>query len=168
MDDVFAQSAEQWKQAYDEGAHASFKMVEVLMDLARVTYSDFLRNPALIANFQEADEWPITDVRNAPYNDTWESMSGRCTSFTIKVAYNLKRMYPDELDFLYYDLGSHRIARCERAGVLIDSESERGVVIIPENTAVDRRGALGITRHSLFSKRIELRVGEGSAQLPRR
>lgn len=35
--------------------------------------------------------------------------------------------------FRFYDVGKHRVARCEKTGVLIDSSSEVGAAVLGEN-----------------------------------
>ncbi len=40
----------------------------------------------------------------------------------------LEEYWPDAYDFKYYDLKGHRVARCARSGILIDSSSSKGAI----------------------------------------
>jgi hypothetical protein len=46
------------------------------------------------------------------------------------VVHRLEEHYPNIYDFKYYNLSGHRVARCARSGVLIDSSSTRGAIVL--------------------------------------
>lgn len=61
---------------------------------------------------------------------TWASRTGRCTSLAVKAVHNLGG---PAYDWCIYDLEGHRVARCRRTGIVIDSSStvEGGAFILP-------------------------------------
>ncbi|KAK3313594.1 hypothetical protein B0H66DRAFT_356961 [Apodospora peruviana] len=133
--DPWTLSRNQWLDVFAQGPHTSFKIIEVLLGELNLTYGDLLANPACLQPF--SDNWRdwVTNVFDDPWIRTWDYDTGRCTSFAIKVAYGLES-HPDYrgvFDFKYYNLGRHRVARCDRTTVVIDSESKYGPRLLPEN-----------------------------------
>ncbi|KAK3367663.1 hypothetical protein B0H63DRAFT_515470 [Podospora didyma] len=126
-------SNDEWMQALNEGPHTSFKMVEAMMAATQVSYEDFLSHPeTLKARFRQNPVEPHDINPGGRYYDTWHSKTGRCTSFAIKVVFNLNSHHPDSFQFGFYNLGSHRVARCENTNILIDSKSNNGVKVQPD------------------------------------
>lgn len=72
------------------------------------------------------------------FDNLFNKYTGRCTSFALTCVQNLECLTPttsdneNYWDFKFYDLGGHRIARCENTGVVIDSSSEEGAVVVNE------------------------------------
>ncbi len=54
---------------------------------------------------------------------TWAGHTGRCTFFAVKVVELLCQEYPDVFDFVIYNLKGHRVTRCHKTGILVDSSS---------------------------------------------
>ncbi|KAI1213335.1 uncharacterized protein F4807DRAFT_261079 [Annulohypoxylon truncatum] len=92
------------------------------------------RYPCQPAKLKKFDQNSVTeeDLSKAPFSSTWSSATGRCTSFALKAAALLDARFPDLFRFQYYDIGRHRVARCANTGVLIDSSSVAGAVILKE------------------------------------
>ncbi len=62
----------------------------------------------------------------------------RCTSFAIQAAqiiegFQILREVPVEsrFEFEFYDVEGHRLARCKKTGLAIDSTSRKGPVVVP-------------------------------------
>jgi hypothetical protein len=114
-----------WQSVFSGGPYTALKMVEYLMDAGHVTAEDFLQRPSKALKNVTAKY--ITDNQDInTMATTWNSATGRCTSFAVKASYTLSQETDgDELiyKFCIYDLGRHRIARCLKTGILIDSSS---------------------------------------------
>lgn len=71
------------------------------------------------------------------FDTTWNLKTGRCTSFALGVVDWLERMAPPDVpgywDFQFYDLNGHRVARCKRTGLLVDSSSRNGALVLKED-----------------------------------
>ncbi|KAM7187465.1 hypothetical protein V8F33_011205 [Rhypophila sp. PSN 637] len=155
---AFSHCRDQWIQAFNEGPHTSFKMFQKILEVLELGAQDVLHDPTRLLDFRAryVDEHQLY----SRYYDTWAGRSGRCTSFAIKVARGLEQMYPgDRFQFEFFDLGKHRVARCQRYGFIIDSESRRGIEMLPEGvnwttTTDDRRGRWKYyNNHSVFEDR---------------
>ncbi len=113
-----------WQGIFTGGPYTALKMLEYIMDTGNKTPEDFLRSP------KKALEG-ITDDYISKQNidimaTAWRDATGRCTSFAVNAKYTLSQE-KDGDDFIYdfclYDLGGHRIARCRKTGIVIDSSS---------------------------------------------
>ncbi|KAM4066584.1 hypothetical protein HRG_000668 [Hirsutella rhossiliensis] len=95
------------------------------------SYEDLVKNPKVAKNISKQDI-EKDDMNKAPFFDTWGSKTGRCTSFAVKITAELVKANPGVFDFKVYDLKGHRVARCIKTGVLIDSSSWVGAFILKE------------------------------------
>ncbi|KXX75410.1 hypothetical protein MMYC01_209496 [Madurella mycetomatis] len=128
--DTLAVSKEQWNRAFIEGPHTSFGMVKALMDALKLTYPQLLEKPeALLAAFRDSEPL-IRNIEDQPWVNTWAKKTGRCTSFAVKVARALEKAHPSAFEFVYFDLGRHRVARCVKTNILINSDSDSGAKIM--------------------------------------
>lgn len=126
-----------WKQVFEEGPYTGFVMIDYLCLQANAgKWSDVLR-----AGYTKKDGLvalsPVAHKRAAMMRDanlytTWAGTTGRCTSFAVKVIYLLERQSPGKFKFRIYDIGRHRVGRCEKTGILIDSSSKNGAFPLPE------------------------------------
>ncbi|KAF9774740.1 hypothetical protein IL306_007233 [Fusarium sp. DS 682] len=57
------------------------------------------------------------------------STSGDCTVLAIRATRDLDRDHPGRFDFQMFNVEGHRIARCTKTHVIIDSNSKKGSVI---------------------------------------
>ncbi|KAK4215440.1 hypothetical protein QBC37DRAFT_398710 [Rhypophila decipiens] len=149
---------DEWIRAYNQGPFTSFKMVEVILGVLKLEARDILRDPTQLSVFQgrrvnEEKLWTT-------YLDTWAKSTGRCTSFAIRVAEELRTQYPDDgFHFEFFNLGRHRVARCRRYGFVIDSESPKGIDILRDHqdwisTPDQERGRWRFyENHSVFEAR---------------
>jgi len=107
--------------------------MEVIINELNCTVDTILQNPAILQSFNRnsVNAWTIQTT----YSNTWDSESGhgRCTSFACKVATQLEETYPGMYDFQYFDIGGHRVARCKKTAVLIDSNADRGANVLPDH-----------------------------------
>ncbi|KAK0713276.1 hypothetical protein B0T26DRAFT_753402 [Lasiosphaeria miniovina] len=163
--DLFNICDNQWRKAFVEGPHTSFKMVEAMRDVMGLTYQDILTHPERLAAFQEDSVQEEDIYPGGRYYDTWGSLTGRCTSFAIKVVSNLEDQYPGYFHFGYFNIGPHRLGRCDKTQILIDSTSNNGVKRQPARMEVMHFDAYGnpgllsyegLIRWRLSHHRIEL------------
>ncbi|GAP87970.2 hypothetical protein SAMD00023353_3200090 [Rosellinia necatrix] len=129
--DPAAAATEVWQEVFASGPYTSFKMVEAVVVLLGISSTDILANLAQLKNFN-GNFVTEDSISESPLYSTWPSLSGRCTSFAVKAVTLFMLRYPDVFDFHYYDVGRHRVARCERTGVLIGSSSSVGAVVLRE------------------------------------
>jgi len=109
-------------------------MLEYLITAGRKTPAGFLKKPKT----ELSTVMPTIATHNiATLAPTWQHRTGRCTSLAVKVVTSLadkkvngKLVY----DWCIYDLGRHRIARCLKTGIVIDSSSTivGGAFVLPE------------------------------------
>lgn len=147
--------------AFNEGPHTSFGMVKALMDYLRetrkldVTYRTLLDNrEVLLQAFADGD--PVKgNIEGHPWVGTWSGKAGRCTSFAVKVARALEAEYPTVFNFQYFDVHMHRVARCEKTQILIDSASDDGVKRMPPNPSTDGTHWQDASRHTKYKYRAD-------------
>ncbi|GAB1312431.1 hypothetical protein MFIFM68171_02641 [Madurella fahalii] len=144
--DTLTVSQEQWTKAFMEGPHTSFGMVKVLMKELRLDFPKLLEKPEELSEAFKDRKPLIYNIEDRPWVNTWAGETGRCTSFAVKVARALERAHPSVFKFMYFDLGRHRVARCARTNILINSDSDTGAkIMLPSAhdtdwTERDRRG----------------------------
>lgn len=135
-----------WKQVFVEGSYTGFVMIDYLRSHANnIEWSDVLKSgyskkKGLIALSQVANQREAI-MKDAKLNTTWAGTTGRCTSFAVKVISLLEKQSPGTFKFNIYDLGRHRVARCENTGILIDSSSKNGAFPLPEGEWVRIEGS---------------------------
>jgi hypothetical protein len=129
-----------WFYRFQREPYTSFWMIDDLINRANVkilkapkckgySYEDFINNPKSLkqvlseAEIQSSDLGSFTHVLLKP---------GRCTSFAIQTASEIAAWRRRDFDFKFCDLGRHRVARCSKTGLLIDSSSSVGAFILRE------------------------------------
>jgi len=125
IDRALDASQAQWKQTFIEGPQTSFGMVRALMEYLEVNYETLLTNPEVLLGAFKTKRPLIDNIEDERWAKTWRN-PGRCTSFAVKIARALEEKDPNTFKFRYFDLGRHRVARCERTEILIDSTSNKG------------------------------------------
>ncbi|KAL7628311.1 hypothetical protein AAE478_002511 [Parahypoxylon ruwenzoriense] len=132
MSEWCAQADQVWRDTFTNGPYTSLKMVEYLLRRARCEnpYDMLIADPRLLRTISVQDI--EADDMNGGLYSTWASRTGRCTSFAVKVSTLLQNRYPNVFQFSIYDLKGHRVARCRKTGVLIDSSSKHGAFILKE------------------------------------
>jgi len=142
--DPLVVSGEQWQGVYIHDPHTSFNMIKKLMEFSGINHETLLNhddslvertfpgaNPDLLSTIMN------TEIMASSSVDTWLEKPGRCTSFAVKIAHALEQTYQGTFNFQYFDLGGHRVARCEKTTILIDSVSSEGAKFMPATTNTD-------------------------------
>ena len=146
LDDPVSMATAMWKDVFHSGPYTSFNMVEAIATLLSMSDEDILRDPAQLKLF---DPHVVTEyaMEEEPLRSTWLVGAGRCTSFAIKIASTLEgttlgggdsSARPGALpfNFRYFQIGNHRVARCQNHCVLIDSSSDVGAVKLLQDSEV--------------------------------
>lgn len=119
-----AQAQATWMGICAGGPYTSLMMVQHLMSAGGKTTKGFLTNPKVELKGTTALLEGKTLAQLAP---TWQLKTGRCTSFAVKAVNDLKEVVDSKnvpvFNFEVFDIGRHRIARCTKTGILIDSSS---------------------------------------------
>lgn len=124
--DRYEEAQRVWEEIFHQYAYTNFVQIEYLKDKAGVSWDDFLQNPRILSTRVTKD----AILQDLSYDNvkTWARSLGRCTSFAVAVVRRLEEILPGCYDFKYYDLKGHRVARCARSGILIDSSSSKGAI----------------------------------------
>ena len=112
-------------------------MLQYIMETGRVDVSTFMASP--VASVKDITKTQITNRHNIEQmRPVWASKTGRCTSFAVKAVAILSQKMDTKnrpiYDFATYDLHGHRVARCLKTEVVIDSSSTipGGAFVLPE------------------------------------
>lgn len=129
-----------WKQVFEEGPYTALVMIDYLRYKANIAgWNEVLKlgvkQKTLVALSQMADKREAM-MKDPDLNRIWAGQTGRCTSFAVKVISLLERQSPGIFNFNIYDIGHHRVARCHKTGILIDSSSKVGAFPLPEGKKV--------------------------------
>jgi hypothetical protein len=123
-----------WQAVFAGGPYTGLKMLEYLIVKGGKTPKGFLQNPKteLSTVMQEIRNHTIAEME-----PTWKGKTGRCTSLAVKVVDGLAGTKVGNnlvYNWCIYDLTRHRIARCLKTGIVIDSSSTivGGAFVLPE------------------------------------
>lgn len=135
-----------WRQVYEEGPYTGVIMIDHLRQRAGIAnwnqvlkegYSKNKGLKGLSSVSARRDEL----MKDAQLKKIWKGQTGRCTSFAVKVIDLLDKSSPGTFKFRIYDIGRHRVARCEKTGVLIDSSSQNGAFVLREGEWARHEGS---------------------------
>lgn len=112
-------------------------MLQYIMEAGGVDVSTFMAAP--VASVKDITKTHITNRHDIDrMRPVWASKTGRCTSFAVKAVAVLSQKKDTKnkpiYDFATYDLNGHRVARCLKSEVVIDSSSTipGGAFVLPE------------------------------------
>ena len=133
----FKLAREQYRSVYCGGPYTNIDMIQYLIDKSmieppnhqpsrRATIDDYVSRPDLVRRVtlekMREDEMNTTGA----LHPLFAGRTGLCTSFAIKTAYSLKSLdQPAIYNFVFYDLGMHRLSICKNTKILIDSSALR-------------------------------------------
>jgi len=133
--DLLLEAEAVYRYVWDTGPYASFDMIDYLIKKVRIgqtsnhparagNMQDFLRRQNILESV--SSEVMKDDSMDQGLKKLWKGHTGFCTSFAIKVVEILKKEQPPgTFNFEYYDFGNHRIARCTKTKIVIDSSALR-------------------------------------------
>jgi hypothetical protein len=135
-----------YTDVWDGGPYTSFDMIKYLIEKTRINRTDreslrrgnlhaFVRHPIIIQTV--SDESIGKDSMRGRLLLLFDKRTGLCTSFAIKVVRMLELRAPSgTYNFIFYDTGPHRMARCTRTGIVIDSSVGNAIAEYPTNGAM--------------------------------
>ncbi len=91
-------------------------------DICDKIMRDFLHNPGILNNttiIQEMNKDELFDANGL--SPVFTNNTGTCTAFAVRVVHLLNIAHPDFFNFIYYDMIGHRLARCKKTKMVIDS-----------------------------------------------
>ncbi|KAF5547624.1 hypothetical protein FPHYL_10213 [Fusarium phyllophilum] len=107
---------------------STMKMISNLLSYHKISFERFVSAPKkALAHTQWVDYLRLVNERGV--EDL--SAGGACTVLAIRVSNALEADYPSKYDFRMYNVGKHRICRCLKTFVLVDSNSREGAVVVP-------------------------------------
>lgn len=120
--DVHDESNRAWIKFFGSEAFTSLPIADYIMSATKTKYKDYLQNPKDLKNKVD-----MQSLQTNPDLDILYKGPGRCATFAVKVCKDLEDRYGStKYDFRYFSTGNHRIARCEKSKVVIDSSSKKG------------------------------------------
>ncbi|KAK3374513.1 hypothetical protein B0T24DRAFT_705030 [Lasiosphaeria ovina] len=128
----------EWVKIFNGGPYTGMLMLEYIIQATGRTNYDFINDPKNCIK-------GITDAHISTFDiqqlaATWNVDAGRCTSFAVKAITELNTHKGAGgvpiFNFEIYDLSKHRVARCRKTGVVIDSSSSlrNGAFVLPEGS----------------------------------
>ena len=111
-----------YRDVWDGGPYTNFDMLRYLIGKTRGRSEEekmqkFLLNPGILQTIPEKEL--NQDWKKGVLNPLFAGRTGLCTSFAIKVVNMLRKKA--SYDFVFFDLGIHRLAVCQKSKLVIDS-----------------------------------------------
>ena len=120
--DPLTAAKQAWYDVFRQYAFESLSMMQLIASSLDMQPRDILSDPARLNNTQDENMLEACQA----------SLSGRCTHFAVNTVDELNARHPREFDFKFFDVCRHRMARCEKTGVLIDSSADEAAVVLPD------------------------------------
>ncbi|KAK0709540.1 hypothetical protein B0T26DRAFT_754727 [Lasiosphaeria miniovina] len=136
QNDPLVLAQREWVKIFNGGAYTGMLMMEQLIKASGKTHKQFLEDPK--NSIKKATETHLNTANLQQLGPTWNTYSGRCTSFAVKAINELNAHKGAGgaaiFNFEIYDLSRHRVARCKTTGIVIDSSSTlpNGAFVLPE------------------------------------
>ena len=93
----------------------------------QVTIEDYVSQPDLVGAVT-SQNMIEDDINGGALHRLFAGRTGLCTSFAIKTVNRLNHQLPTEgYDFVFHDLGQHRLAIRKHPKILIDSSASKAV-----------------------------------------
>lgn len=122
---VDLQAHKVWIKFFGSEAFTSLPIADFVMSTTKTSYKDYLQNP-----FDLKKKIDMKSLQTNPNLEVLYKGPGRCATFAVKVCKELEDKHAGKYDFKYFSLGNHRIARCAKTKVVIDSSSKQGAFVL--------------------------------------
>ncbi|KAK6339772.1 hypothetical protein TWF718_009166 [Orbilia javanica] len=119
---------EYWVANFDDGPYSNLIQAQYLVGKSGRTWEQILQSPRTLRTLITADD--LSNDSSSTFKHTWAAAAGRCTAFCLRIVRKLQEYDSPSFDFKIYDLRGHRVARCAKTGILIDSSSAVGVLVL--------------------------------------
>ncbi|KAM0435989.1 hypothetical protein ACHAPT_002881 [Fusarium lateritium] len=106
-------------------------MINFLLKWEGKTLAEFVVSPKSILSGVKKEKLLTDPVAAQQLCQLSLMRTGHCTSFALKVVSILDEHLPNIFDFKTFDVSCHRLARCEKTDLVIDSGSRSGPFKLP-------------------------------------
>lgn len=117
-----------WEDVFVSGPYSNLLQADYLVDKSKSSWNNVLSDPTILQSIKEGN---LMADQTTSFIRTWW-VAGRCTSFAIRIVRLLQEVSSPSFDFKFYDLKGHRVARCAKTGILIDSSSAKGILVLED------------------------------------
>ncbi|KNG89325.1 hypothetical protein ANOM_002666 [Aspergillus nomiae NRRL 13137] len=160
IDKLRRKAQECWEEAFNDGPYSNFLQGEYLVNKSGEPWGNILKDKNLLKKKIKIED--LTKDQSTSFIRTWWA-AGRCTSFATRIVRQLQEYSSASFDFKFYDLNGHRVARCMKTGILIDSSSAVGVLVL--NDGDDWTTIAGDTRDRQWKWRAGMSKFDGGQGL---
>ncbi|KAE8326298.1 hypothetical protein BDV39DRAFT_206191 [Aspergillus sergii] len=160
IDNLRRKAQECWEEAFKDGPYSNFLQGEYLVNKSGESWGSILKDKNLLKKKIKIED--LTKDQSTSFIRTWWA-AGRCTSFATRIVRQLQEYSSASFDFKFYDLNGHRVARCMKTGILIDSSSATGVLVL--NDGDDWTTIAGDTRNRQWKWRAGMSKFDGGQGL---
>ncbi|KAE8316619.1 hypothetical protein BDV41DRAFT_113433 [Aspergillus transmontanensis] len=160
IDNLRRKAQECWEEAFKDGPYSNFLQGEYLVNKSGEPWGSILKDKNLLKKKIKIEN--LTEDQSTSFIRTWWA-AGRCTSFATRIVRQLQEYSSASFDFKFYDLNGHRVARCMKTGILIDSSSATGVLVL--NDGDDWTTIAGDTRNRQWKWRAGMSKFDGGQGL---
>ncbi|KAH7232771.1 hypothetical protein BKA59DRAFT_460237 [Fusarium tricinctum] len=127
----------QWELAHVEIAYTNLNQIAYLLNKAGISPEIYTQHPVNASKqltLNNLKQYIVSDnmgnTGTVSAGGSWEAHAGRCTAFCLKAAKRLETQ--GGFDFRIYNLDKHRLARCERTAIVLDSSARSKAIEVPE------------------------------------
>ncbi|KAB8221901.1 hypothetical protein BDV33DRAFT_201902 [Aspergillus novoparasiticus] len=160
IENLRRKAQECWEEAFKDGPYSNFLQGEYLVNKSGEPWGSILKDKNLLKKKIKIEN--LTKDQSTAFIRTWWA-AGRCTSFATRIVRQLQEYSSASFDFKFYDLNGHRVARCMKTGILIDSSSATGVLVL--NDGDDWTTIAGDTRNRQWKWRAGMSKFDGGQGL---
>ena len=135
LEDIWRQVKTKWFERFNAQPYSCFFILNHLVTVcAGMSYEELLKNPmSLQGKCTEAS------ISNTEKLSELIHLPGRCTTIVLQMADAFKKSL--DLDFKFHDMNLHRIARCSKTGILLDSLLACGPIVLEKDKVEKRNDA---------------------------
>ena len=165
---LFVPATKAYRQVYCEGPYTNLDMIQYLIDKStltpkngqpprQATIEDYVSEPNLVRAVTSQNMLEDSIKDGGALHRLFAGRTGVCTSFAIKTVDRLNHWFPaEEYDFVFYDLGQHRLAICKKTKILIDSSASEAVKLEEgKEVIVNKQIFLYTNQHLSFRRKNE-------------
>ena len=132
LEDTWRKVKTQWFKKFNAQPYSCFFLLDYLVKVcAGMTYEEFLKDPMSLQ-----EKCTEASISNPEKLSGLIHLPGRCTTIVLQMADDLETS-PD-LSFRFHDMKHHRLARCSKTGILLDTLLACGPIVL-EHGKVEKR-----------------------------
>lgn len=124
------QSHKVWEKYFKAEAFSSLPIMQYVLSTTDTELTDYLYKPKDLKKKIDMESLLLRPDLDVLYKNP-----GRCATFAVKVCKELESKHAGLYQFAFFNLGSHRIARCTKTKVVIDSSSDDGAFALRNDSS---------------------------------